>query len=202
MYHSGVTVADAIAMLSNEVDIVGDIPASSYLRWVSALEQLIYSDLIADERSATLSVSPEYTLGLNSVSTVQGEKKPTFDDVRKVYRDGEELTRVGLATAHQFGDEKAVYFKKGDYIGVSEYAGNAGDIMTVIWRCVPTVKTKDSEEILVPYEWLDMVLAKMRGEAYKIANDDAQAAKWLGDYNAQMESFRLWAAERGKRYGE
>lgn len=202
MYHSGVTVADAIDMLSNEVDIVGDIPVSSYLRWVSSLEQLIYSDLVVDERSGSVSASPEFTLNLGYLTRGTDEKIPTFDEVRKVYRNGEELTRAGLSAVHQFGDDKAIYYKKANTVGVSVYGGGVGESFTVIWRAVPNVKTEESEEILVPYEWLDMVLAKMRGEAYKIANDDAQAAKWLGDYNAQMESFRLWAAERGKRYGE
>jgi hypothetical protein len=46
-----------------------------------------------------------------------------------------------------------------------------------------------------------MVAAKMRGEAYKIANEDGLAAKWLADYNAQLESFKVWAADRNHRYG-
>lgn len=202
MYHSGVSVAEAIGMLTDEVDIVGDIPASSFLRWVSSLEHLIYSDLLADERSADLVAQGDRVIPLSELSVADGEQIPTFDEVTKVYRDGEELTRAGLATVHQFGDDKAFYYKKGEALAVSVYGEGEGDTFTVVWRAIPAVKKSTDDEILVPYAWLDLVLAKLRGEAYKIANDDAQAAKWLGDFNAQMESFRLWASERRKRFGE
>ena len=55
---------------------------------------------------------------------------------------------------------------------------------------------------MLPYEWLELVMSKLRGEAYKIANDDGQAAKWLEDYNAQLSSFTEWARKRQERYGE
>lgn len=202
MYHSGITVADAIGMLTEEVDIVGDIPVSSYLRWVSSLEHLIYSDLLVDERRAEAVAEAGGVIRLSELSSAEGEKIPTFDEITKVYRDGEELTRAGLATACQFGNDKAFYVKDGEGIMVSVFGEGEGDTFTLVWRAIPAVKTSSSEEILVPYAFLDMVLAKMRGEAYKLANDDTQAAKWLGDFNAQMESFRLWASERRKRFGE
>jgi hypothetical protein len=47
-----------------------------------------------------------------------------------------------------------------------------------------------------------MVLARIRGEVYKLAGDDDNAAKWLNDYNTQLESFKLWASERQKWFGE
>ena len=54
---------------------------------------------------------------------------------------------------------------------------------------------------MVPMEWLDLVGAKMRGEAYKIANEDGLSAKWLNDYNTQLEYLKIWAAKRNERYG-
>ena len=59
-----------------------------------------------------------------------------------------------------------------------------------------------SEEAELPVEYLDMAGAKIRGEAYKIANEDGLAAKWLADYNQQMENFKIWAASRNERFGE
>jgi hypothetical protein len=51
-------------------------------------------------------------------------------------------------------------------------------------------------------EWLDLLAARMRGEAYKVANEDGLAGKWMNDYNMQLESFKIWAAKRNERYGE
>jgi hypothetical protein len=36
---------------------------------------------------------------------------------------------------------------------------------------------------------------------YKIANEDGLSAKWLSEYNVQLENFKVWAAERMTRYG-
>jgi hypothetical protein len=46
-----------------------------------------------------------------------------------------------------------------------------------------------------------MLAARLRAEAYKIANEDGQAGKWMQDYNAQLETFGVWAARRNERYG-
>ncbi len=203
MYHSGMTVSNVLDIVAGEVDIVGRIDASSYCRWISSLEGLIYADILSEERVAEVKADQNGVIPLSLLPVGTGERIPIFDDILKVYRCGDELTRVGLAAFCQFGEDKALYYKNNDgELAVSVYGQGQGDTYLVLWRAIPTVKQNDGEEILLPYEWLDLLLAKLRGEAYKIANDDAQAAKWLGDYNTQMESFRLWAAERRKRYGE
>ena len=46
-----------------------------------------------------------------------------------------------------------------------------------------------------------MLLSRLRGEIYKVSNEDALAAKWLADYNAELETFKVWAAQHGEVYG-
>ena len=201
MYRSGVTVGELIAELQSEVDIAGTVPASAYLRWVSSLEQLIYADLLLFERGADLEAHDGF-LDLSLLTAGEGERGVTFDDLRKVYLGGEELTRAGRIGAYQFDEEKSLYYPDGDGVRVSVFGDGEADTYHVIWRVIPAVKNGEGEEVLLPYPWLDMVLSYLRGEAYKVANDDAQAAKWLGDYNTRLASFREWAAKRNERYGE
>jgi hypothetical protein len=201
MYHSGVTVGELIVEMQEEVDIAGVVPASAYYRWISSLEALLYSDVLLFDRQASIAAVDGF-LDLSLLTVGEGERTVLFDDVRKVYLDGEELTRSGRVGAYQFDEEKSIYYPDENGIRVSVYGEGGDETYDIIWRVIPAPKTGDGDEVMLPVEWIDMVMARLRGEAYKVANDDEQAAKWLGDYNTQLTSFREWAAIRGRRYGE
>ena len=117
-----------------------------------------------------------------------------------MFADDIEIERSGVIGATEF-PEKDLYYTDYDgnlVLNLADYA----DEITVIYRLRPILKAEGSSDIVaVPPEFLDLVAAKMRGEAYKIANEDGLAAKWLADYNAQLESFKVWAAGRNQRYG-
>jgi hypothetical protein len=74
--------------------------------------------------------------------------------------------------------------------------------IVLIVRLRPALKGENSaDEVALPPEFVDLATARMRGEIYKIANEDGLAAKWLSDYNSQLESFKIWAAKRNERFG-
>ena len=50
----------------------------------------------------------------------------------------------------------------------------------------------EKEKIAFPDEHLELPLSYLVGKAYEYANEDAQAAKWLGGYNACLEAFEKW----------
>ena len=54
---------------------------------------------------------------------------------------------------------------------------------------------------MLPVEFIDLVKAKLRGEAYKLANEDNHAAKWLNDYNTLLETFKAWIADKSANFG-
>ena len=190
MYNSGVTLSDIITELSGEVDIAGSIPDSAYIRWVNTLEQLIYTDILGfyGRQNVTLAGGG---FALSSITSGTGEDSCRYDDIVKVYGDGREYVRAGVISSVIFD---------GDNVRVSPIV--EPDTVTVIRRIRPAIKTAVTGVVMLPYEWLELVMSKLRGEAYKIANDDGQAAKWLEDYNAQLSSFTEWARKRQERYGE
>ena len=59
----------------------------------------------------------------------------------------------------------------------------------------------DNSNVMVPLEFIDLVKAKLRGEAYKLANEDDIAAKWLNDYNILLETFKAWISEKSSNFG-
>lgn len=202
MYDSNVSASDLVAMLESEVDIRETLDYGTISRWISSLEQLLYTDVIKDYRTATVNLIDDERFDLDDITPDDDSRAVTFDDIVKVYDETDELVKCSPIAAHQFSEEKAIYWHEGNVC----YAKLLRDGVTelhVIYRAHPSIKVGDSDDtVKVPYEWLDMVLSKVRGEAYKIAGDDAQAAKWLNDYNTQLESFKVWIAERQKWFGE
>lgn len=200
MYDSNVTINELISMLSSEVDVVADIKSGYVCRWVSSLEQLLYQDVLKFYRTSTVTVR-DGGFSLFSLEIGNGEKVPIFDDIVKVYDETDELVRSGAIAAHQFKDDKAIYYLDGSNVKVKLFTNS--DTLCVIYRVRPEIKTDVSgDTVKIPYEWIEMVLARIRGEVYKLAGDDDNAAKWLNDYNTQLESFKLWASERQKWFGE
>ena len=202
MYNSGITAANLISDVKNEADISVGILDSVWIRAINTVEQFLYTEILREYASVVLDVNDltDDKVILSDLPAANGAANIEYDDIIKVFGDDVELSRSGIIGAVEF-PEKDLYYT--DYNGnlVLNLVGEFEKI-TVIYRLRPKLKATDSADVVaVPPEFIDLVAAKMRGEAYKIANEDGLAAKWLADYNAQLESFKVWAATRNQRYG-
>lgn len=199
MYNSGMTAAELISAVKSEADVSIPVPDSVLIRAINTVEQFLYTEFLQEYGSVKLSADTE-TVALVEIPVQEDAAPLIYDDIVKVFADDIELERSGIIGATEF-PEKDLYYT--DYNGnlVLNLADYAEEI-TIIFRIRPKLKEVGSTDVVaVPPEFLDLVAAKMRGEAYKIANEDGLAAKWLADYNAQLESFKVWAAARNQRYG-
>ena len=205
MYDSGVTAKAFIATLDEEVDIALEVPYASKLRWLSAVEQFAYTEVLKEYARTTLDLT---RLGMDIVNlrmlpVPDGAAVPVYDDVIRVYgEDGQEIDKASPVAGYEF-PEKDLYYATvyGDLVLSTRMEQSQ---ITIIYRIRPVVKideATDEYHVALPVEYLDMAGAKIRGEAYKIANEDGLAAKWLADYNQQVENFKIWAASRNERYG-
>ena len=204
MYDSGITAKDFIATVKDEADITIVIPDARWYRWISTVEQILYTEVFKEYdilRVDLVNQSDEVVLNLSDAPVASDCDTLSFDDVVTVFLDYLELERSGETAAHEY-PEKPLYYTKYDgklYARAPIYA----EQLVVVYRKRPPAKTEETKtaHVMVPVEWLDLVGAKMRGEAYKIANEDGLSAKWLNDYNTQLESLKIWAAKRNERYG-
>ena len=199
MYDSGMTLSNLVSALREEVDIAGSIPDSSYIRWASSLEQLLYSDLIFFASSQNVELT-DGGFSLSSVSPGENEDNVRFDDILKIYGDGIEYSKCSIITSVIFTGEKNIFYEIGGNVKVSPIS--VPGTVTLVRRIRPKIKASLDSDIMLPYEWVELMASKLRGESYKLANDDGQAAKWLEDYNAQLSSFTEWVSKRQERYGE
>lgn len=192
MYDCGITAKAFIETVQGEADISAVIPEASWLRWINTVEQFLYAEILAEYVRVEIPYAEEIPL------TSIGEGV-TYDDIVSVYGDDVELDRAGVIAGTAV--ERPMYW--------TDYEGNVilrpidvPSQVFVVYRLRPTIKKTGAETIQIPVEWLDLLAARMRGEAYKVANEDGLAGKWMNDYNMQLESFKIWAAKRNERYGE
>ena len=199
MYDSGVKCSDFINSIIGEADISIEIQSDSWYRWLNTVEQFIYTEILDEYASAEIDYASD-SVALSTLTVPSGCASVTYDDVISVYADGVQVEKSGIKGVMNFSDKNLYY---------TDYNGNlvlslteVPNKITVIYRLRPILKTEaGNHNVAVPAEFLDMVSARLRGEAYKIANEDGLAGKWLADYNTQLESFKVWAEKRNKRYG-
>lgn len=193
MYDCGITAKAFIETVQEEADISAVIPEASWLRWINTVEQFLYAEILAEYVRVEIQYAEEIPLA----SIGEGV---TYDDIVVVYGDDVELDRAGVIAGSVLTD-RPMYWT--DYSG--NLVLNTPDMpayLTIIYRLRPSLKVTGDEMIALPVEWLDMLAARMRSEAYKIANEDGISGKWMQDYNMQLESFKIWASKRNYRYGE
>ena len=207
LYDSAVTTADFINGIKDEIDIASAVPDSAFVRWLNTVEQTVYTELIREMRSVHLTVdyvdgdTPSFSL--SDIVPSDGEDPVIFDDILKVYVDGIELDRVSLISGVTF-DNLGMYYIDGGRVMVKTLV--PASEVTVIHVVRPVKKAVENgelprETVKLPAEWLEIAASRLRGEAYKLANDDNLAAKWLNDYNLYLEQFKVWL-KKNKVYGE
>lgn len=202
MFDSTIELRDAVAELKEEIDIAVPIPNSSYVQWANAVEQLLYREYICEQ--GELVVIHDAVRGSVDLEelTPKGEAPIRFEDVLTVFSGGTQLIKTTLAGGQVFDE---CYFKRN---GLLEYKSVPGaDIIKIIYYVKPRLKTVDggdiigSGNIMLPIEWVDVLKARLRAEAYKIANEDAIAAKWANDYNVLLENFKAWLEQKKPVFG-
>lgn len=202
MYDSGIKCSDYIDSVIAETDISAVIPTASWYRWLSVVEQFLYTEVINECVFADMQYSgiTDGRVTLSSLTVPSGCAAVTYDDIVSVLADGRELERSGAKGMTDFADKDLYYT---DYSGVLILNPTETPYeIRIIYRLKPLAKAQNSTaNVMIPIEFIDMAGARMRGEAYKIANEDGLAGKWLADYNTQLESFKIWAQKRNERYG-
>jgi hypothetical protein len=226
MFDSGISVKEIIEELNKEVDIALPIPNKTYVTWLNSLQQLLYGDVIKEQKKTTTTIVEQLrdpTLGvierrinpvpLSSISIDENQNQPIFEDICAVFikANGNEnaiqLMKSTITSGNIFPN---TFYKDDNNIGYNIDNRNPFEklaSMTIVYYVKPALVTvTDADEIndanvMLPVEFIDLVKAKLRGEAYKLANEDDIAAKWLNDYNTLLETFKVWVAEKSPNLG-
>jgi hypothetical protein len=204
MYNSGITAAALIALVQAEADISVTIPTDSYYRWINEVEQMLYTEIIREMKSATIS-SPTTPIALTSLTPAATEAQAIFEDVIKMYADGKEMQKSSLISSITLNGYKSIWYKNGAAIGFLMAGNDTASSISVVYVVRPKIKASadsPAQNIKLPAEFLELMCCRLRAEAYKLANEDNLAAKWLADYNNYVETFKVWVKSHNDGFGE
>lgn len=200
MFDSGITAENLINEIKSEADIAIPIDDEAYITWLNTVEQLLYSEIIHEQCSCEIeNAAHNGFIDLSQVGVNDGEDNIRFEDIHAVYADVTQLIKTSFSSGKIFPN---TYYKKNNGVGLN--TAFDPEKIKIIYFARPELKTISNyakKNICLPIEFIGTVKAKLRGEAYKAANEDNIAAKWLADYNALLENFKAWVSCREPHFG-
>ena len=199
MYGCGITAEDIIKIVDGETNTSPSVTKEAYCAWINATEQLIYSDIIREQRMSEMPFKKE--IGFDELSVDLGcEDMPRFDDVLRIYgvKDGEriELEHSDIESVLRGVQADYSYYFNGKELVIN---GEYDSVIIVrIARPIPkrVMGDKVIGNIALPYEFADIILCKLRSEKYRLINEDELCAKWTDKYNYALENFKQYIGVR------
>lgn len=207
MYGCGIKAEEIISIVENETNSEPAVTRHAYCSWINATEQLLYSDIIREQRMSEIPFKKE--VGFDELSCDLGcEDMPRFEDILRIYgvKDGErvELEHSDIESVLRGVQADYSYYFDGKCIVIN---GEYDSVIIVrIARPIPkrviktVVETDTIEKVIgniaLPYEFAELLICKLRAEKYRLINEDELCAKWTDKYNFVLENFKQYVGAR------
>lgn len=197
MFDSGVSAKKFIEQIKNEADIAIPISNAAYVMWLNVIEQLLYTEYIKEQGIEKVLPSGNTV----NIQTILGTNY-RFEDVYAVYADDVQLIKSTAASGNIFPD---TFYNFNDRLYINRKTKI--NKLEIVYFVKPSLKTVDDADnigegnVMLPIEFVPLAAAYIRGEAYKAANEDAIAAKWINDYNVLLETFKAWLDAKRSNFG-
>ena len=224
MYDSETSANELLINLKKEIDASKEIPLSTYVRWLNSLERFIYraivKEQICEDKSLTAKNDDDYYMP-KFESVALGDYK--FRDIlavyyhydegyggysKDLYPSGIELLKVNKQSRNLV--DNCFYENEDGTLGICLddvlMESCDGASVTIAHVAYPEKKSSGDSKVvggnvMIPLEFIGMVEAKIRYEAYMLCEEPSVAANWLNIYNTQLEDFKIWHELQARRYG-
>ena len=207
MYSCGMKAEDIVSVVEGETNSAPAVTAHAYCAWINMTEQLLYSDIIREQRMCEIPFKSAVSFDDLSVD-IGCEDMPRFEDILHIYgvKDGE---RVELEHSEPTWVLRGVQADNSYYFNGHEIVINGiydSLIIVRIARPIPkrvvktTVNNQSVDKIIgsiaLPYEFVEMLICRLRSEKYRLINEDELCAKWTDKYNYYLENFKQFVGVR------
>lgn len=197
MYKSGMTAQKLFEILRGDVDISIAIDDNLLLLWLNALQQMLYSEIVREQRVSSIFGEGD-AVPYSQLARAEDESMPEARDIIGVFADNVEAQRVSGGIGRILHGERPAWYDGGSAICMMlPVPAREVQVAHVVRPATATI----TDEVCVPPEFLPMVLSRLRGEVYRVSNEDGLASKWLADFNVELETFKVWCASHREKYG-
>ncbi len=199
MFDSNVNAETLVTEILNEADVAPEISKEPLISHLCALEQLMYSEIVREQGEIEISDFAGDVISLLEVEVPNGERNLAFENIHAVFADDTQLIKTTALSGTVFSD---VYFKISGNLGLN--LKNKPSTIRIVYFVAPALKTSENYaeyNVMLPVEFIELARAKLRAEAYKLANEDELCAKWLNDYNVLLEDLKMWIASKRPEFG-
>ena len=194
IYTSSYTGASLVEAVKSELEVIPLPGDTAFTRWLSSLEQLAWSEVIRMKRIAH-ATAENGILSLDGISVPQDEAPICSADVCAVYIDGTQAMYGTAEESFLFSPETSVWRREGE-LEIAVSGVREGADAAIVYFVRPQRRLSLSAAIALPDEFIELAASRLKGEAYRAANEDVLAAKWLADYNQRLEAFQNWCDRR------
>ena len=204
MFDSGYSAEKIICEIESETNIAFPVDRTNYVTWINAFEQPLYSDIICEQRTSELPFKTSF-FAAELDFCAYDEDVPRAGDIKTIFcvdKDGRirECERVSMGAVSAGICSKYAYVGTGERFLLHVPDAESEDKIRVIRHARPVPKQLIGESvagnIALPADHLEMLRCKLRGEKYRLLNEDTLCAKWIDEYNARLEDFKTFIALR------
>ena len=196
---SGTTTAQTfLDDITQNLGLYEEFPRAVYRSVLNEAIGRLYTELVREEAEVTAS-PVDGVISLASLSLPQDNAPLREEDILRIRKGTQQIHRLA---PHHFplvqsedGNFYTVQNKK--ILFTPSYTGHTVHV-TYLRRPLLYDRNNEARALPIPDEYVPMIRAKLRGEMFKLANEDSLAAKWLGEYNATLPAIAAYC-EKARR---
>jgi hypothetical protein len=198
MFTSNKTVQNFITELNAQKPSGEKYSDSIKVNWINEVEQNLYSKIIEEY----IKDSSEYTnAGQNEFPLdITGDLGIQFEDIRKVYVNNVEYSKVSIAYTPE-----GSYFKNDGKLDINPRPSGGTTVnVSIVYRERPSIKTTSNiatDKINLPDQHIKIVTYYCFSQIHLLDKEYAEAQNWLQMYNDAVADFVTWYGERKAQFG-
>lgn len=205
MFDSGYPAEKLIEEVEKETNLAFPVTRESYASWLNLCEQGLYSDIIREEKAEEVPFAQGIDVRELSCDGFVDMARP--DDIRSVFLtlDGktEEVEKLSLENYLRGFGTGFVYACEGNRFVFRRSDERTDGTLTFIRTIRPIPKRVIGDAvtgtIMLPEEYLELMRCRLRGEKYRLMNEDVMCGKWISEYNYHLQMFTAFIEARRAR---